>query len=74
MFLHIHDSGGGRREESGHEEVPRRVCAGIEGKLHAVACCANVELQSHTSPIPDTVREHGGYCVDGLFELDKFSG
>jgi len=74
LFLHIHDGGRRRREKSCNKEVPGRVCASFKGKLHALACRADVELQGHADPISNPVRQLGWYCLDSLFEYDECGG
>lgn len=52
-FLYVHD--GCRRwwKESCNEEIPRSLCAGIEGQLPGLASGTNAQLPSHSFTIPD---------------------
>jgi hypothetical protein len=34
------------------QEILRRICASIAGKLHGVACSADIELQGHAGSCP----------------------
>lgn len=54
VLLHIYDSCGRRRKESGGAEIPGRVSAGVESQLPGVAARAGHQLQNRADPVPNS--------------------
>lgn len=52
-LLYFHDRGRRWRKEGFGEEVPGRVHAGTESELSGLAGCADSQLQSYATPVPN---------------------